>query len=355
MVTPSDSTGRTSSSGQAQPVAIHRQRGVQVANDHGHVMDPAECPPADLHARSLHPLARAQTVTTSRCSPQTARSRSLISPRVARAFTASMMTGTRFSRAARRAARAARALPPRPPRRARREAARCGLVCSASRCASMRCSGGLTTSSSVKRLTPDDDPFLALDLSLDPVGGILDVSLLVAGLDGGDGAAQAIDLVEVRLRGGLQVVGEGLDVVRAGQRVGRLGDAATRGPGSAACAGPGAPTPRWAARAPRRGRWCAGSASRPGPPPAPGRWCARRCCRPTARSASCPPSGRGSGTSSSAGRVAPKRSRMMCAHIRRAARNLATSSKSSLQAPKKNERRPAKASTSRPRATAPST
>ena len=55
------------------------------------------------------------------------------------------------------------------------------------------------------------------------------------------------------------------------------------------------------------------------------------------------------------GSVAPKRSRMMRAHMRRAARNLATSSKSSLQAPKKNERRPAKSSTSRPRATAPST
>ena len=55
------------------------------------------------------------------------------------------------------------------------------------------------------------------------------------------------------------------------------------------------------------------------------------------------------------GSVAPKRSRMMRAHIRRAARNFATSSKSSLQAPKKNERRPAKASTSSPRPSAPST
>ena len=52
---------------------------------------------------------------------------------------------------------------------------------------------------------------------------------------------------------------------------------------------------------------------------------------------------------------APKRSRMIRAHIRRAARNLATSSNSSDQAAKKNDRRGAKSSTARPRATAAST
>ena len=52
---------------------------------------------------------------------------------------------------------------------------------------------------------------------------------------------------------------------------------------------------------------------------------------------------------------APKRSFMIRAHIRRAARNLATSSNSSDQAAKKNESRGAKSSTSRPRATAAST
>ena len=55
------------------------------------------------------------------------------------------------------------------------------------------------------------------------------------------------------------------------------------------------------------------------------------------------------------GSCAPKRSRMMRAHMRRAARNLATSSNSSLQAAKKKLRRPAKRSTSSPRATAAST
>ena len=46
---------------------------------------------------------------------------------------------------------------------------------------------------------------------------------------------------------------------------------------------------------------------------------------------------------------------MMRAHIRRAARNLATSSNSSLQDAKKNDSRPAKWSTSSPRARAAST
>ena len=55
------------------------------------------------------------------------------------------------------------------------------------------------------------------------------------------------------------------------------------------------------------------------------------------------------------GSRAPNRSRMSRAQIRRAARNLATSSNSSLQAAKKKLSRPANASTSRPRATAAST
>ena len=54
------------------------------------------------------------------------------------------------------------------------------------------------------------------------------------------------------------------------------------------------------------------------------------------------------------GSLEPKRSRTIRAHIRRAARNLATSSNSSLQAAKKKLSRPAKSSMSRPRATAAS-
>ena len=55
------------------------------------------------------------------------------------------------------------------------------------------------------------------------------------------------------------------------------------------------------------------------------------------------------------GFVAPKRSRMIRAHIRRKARNLATSSKKSLWVLKIQEMLPAKSSTSRPRASAEST
>ena len=47
-------------------------------------------------------------------------------------------------------------------------------------------------------------------------------------------------------------------------------------------------------------------------------------------------------------RVAPKRSRMIFAHIRRAARNLATSSRRLFWEAKKKDRREAKPSTSRP-------
>ena len=46
--------------------------------------------------------------------------------------------------------------------------------------------------------------------------------------------------------------------------------------------------------------------------------------------------------------MAPNRSRMIFAHMRRAARNLATSSNRSFWATKKKDSRPAKSSTSRP-------
>ena len=69
--------------------------------------------------------------------------------------------------------------------------------------------------------------------------------------------------------------------------------------------------------------------------------------RAAARSGSSPPSGRGS-EASRARVLAPKRSRMIRAQSRRAARNLATSSRKSLCALKKNESRGANSSTSRP-------
>ena len=59
-------------------------------------------------------------------------------------------------------------------------------------------------------------------------------------------------------------------------------------------------------------------------------------------------SGCGSAASASAGRRAPNSSRMMRAHSRRAARNLATSSSRVVRATKKNDSRGAKSSTARP-------
>ena len=59
----------------------------------------------------------------------------------------------------------------------------------------------------------DDDPLAGLDLALDPVRGLLDLALLVAGLDRRERAAHRVDLVEVLVRGRLELVGQRLDEV----------------------------------------------------------------------------------------------------------------------------------------------
>jgi hypothetical protein len=51
----------------------------------------------------------------------------------------------------------------------------------------------------------DDDLRAALDRSLDLVGRFLDLALLVAGLDRGQGSAQRLDLGEVVVGGGLEL------------------------------------------------------------------------------------------------------------------------------------------------------
>ena len=72
---------------------------------------------------------------------------------------------------------------------------------------------------------PDDDLVARLDRPLDAVGRLLDLALLEAALDRRERAAHRLDLVEVRPGGGLELVGQALDVVGARQRVGRLGHA----------------------------------------------------------------------------------------------------------------------------------
>ena len=74
-------------------------------------------------------------------------------------------------------------------------------------------------------MTPDDDLVAGVDRPLDAVGGLLDLALLEAALDGGQRAAEGLDLVEIGPGGRLELVRQALDVVGAGQRVGRLGHA----------------------------------------------------------------------------------------------------------------------------------
>ena len=140
----------------------------------------------------------------------------------------------------------------------------------------------------------------------------------------------------------------GLDEVRAGQRIDGVGHAGLVGEDLLGAQGQPGRVARWAAPAPRPSRWCAATACRRAPRPAPDRPRARRCCRAAGRSAWSRRSGCGSAASPSAGLSAPKRSRMIRAHSRRAARNLATSSKKLLWPLKKNDSRGANASTSRP-------
>src|ERR1035437_1086694 len=71
----------------------------------------------------------------------------------------------------------------------------------------------------------DDDLGSVFHRSLDLIRRFLDLALLVAGLDRRERTAQGFDFFEVVVRGRLQLISEGLDVVAAGQRVRRLGHA----------------------------------------------------------------------------------------------------------------------------------
>ena len=175
-------------------------------------------------------------------------------------------------------ARAGRARAARPTRHATARRAAIRATCSRSSAGSMRCRAGRDDLVVGEAVDAHHDALSRLDLALHPVGGVLDLALLVARLDGRDGATHGVDLVEVALRGGLQLVGQRLDVVGAGQRVGRVGDAALVGDDLLGAQGEARRSPAWAAPAPRRGSWCAGSACRPAPRPAPAAWCAPRCC-----------------------------------------------------------------------------
>ena len=72
----------------------------------------------------------------------------------------------------------------------------------------------------------DDDPLVVVDRLGVLVGRRLDLILLVAGLDGSNRPAHLVDLVDVLPGEALDLVGERLHEVRAGERIGRVGDAA---------------------------------------------------------------------------------------------------------------------------------
>ena len=168
------------------------------------------------------------------------------------------------------------------------------------------------------------------------------------GLDRLDHAAELVDPAEVVEAAALHLRRQLLDEVGAAERVDRVGDARLVGDDLLRAQGEldgevrrqrerlveRVGVERVAFRRARRR--------------APGSPCARRCCRAAAPSASSRPSGCGSGTSRSAGpsrRSAPASS---SPRSRRAARNLAISSKKSLCELKKKERRGANSSTGRP-------
>ena len=73
---------------------------------------------------------------------------------------------------------------------------------------------------------PDDDPLVVVDRLGVLVGRLIDLALLEAGLDALDGSAHLVDAIEVLPRQTLDLVGQRLDEVRTGQRVGCVDDAA---------------------------------------------------------------------------------------------------------------------------------
>ncbi len=80
----------------------------------------------------------------------------------------------------------------------------------------------------------DQDLLAGVDGALVGVGGVLDLLLDVAALDGAEHAVEPVaiecgDGVEVGLGAGFELVGEGFDEVGAGERVGGVGDAALVG------------------------------------------------------------------------------------------------------------------------------
>src|SRR4051794_28651079 len=65
----------------------------------------------------------------------------------------------------------------------------------------------------------DDDLLAVLDFALGTVGRLLDLALLEAAVDGPDRATHRVDLREIVVRRVLELVGEALHVIAAGEGI----------------------------------------------------------------------------------------------------------------------------------------
>ena len=189
-----------------------------------------------------------------------------------------------------------------------------------------------------ERVNADDDAGARLDCSLEPVSSLLYLSLDEPCLDRGDGAAEIVDPVDQLESIALELRGQRFDVVRAAERVGGVGCARLvhqdllrpQDAIVAAC---------WlgSARASSKLFVCSDCAP---PQTAESAWIATRttlfsgCCAVRVE----PPVCAWNRSAWAVALVAPNQSRMIRAHIVRAARNFATSTKKSLCALKKNDR-----------------
>ena len=148
-----------------------------------------------------------------------------------------------------------------------------------------------------------------------------------------------VDLLDQLRRPRLDLVGERLDEVGAGERVDGVGGAGLVGDDLLGAQRDARGALGRAGRAPRRSRWCAATACRRRPRRSA--WSATR----TMLFSGCwamsvtPPVCVWKRSFIERSSWAPKRSRMICAHMRRAARNFATSWKTLLWPLKKNARR----------------
>ena len=304
-----------------------------------------------------------QTATGSRYSPKTSRRTPHISPRVA--YASAHADEVRHQVRVRRAGpsgRFAQALAARSPRAAASRSPR--VRSSRAMCASRDSAGTLehrhrVITSSLVHVAVDARRSIRspiVELALEAVGRVGDLALRVARRDRPRPCRRAR-----RSRRGSATparstsFGERLDEPRAAERIDGAGHAGLLGDHLLLAEREQRRLRRWARRAPRRTRRCGATACRREPRRAPGSRRGSGCSAAAAASATRRRSGCGSASRSSA-RSRRDSARSSASHqIRRAARNLAISSKKSLCELKKNDSRGAKSSTRSPRSIAAST